>query len=121
MNIVYENHNVLIHKDYNKGFDCNVVLFKNYNRPDESLDIILNICNNSKVIYDMLLNNCVSDRFYVLEIKDNKVISSNKISFESWENIIIRNKKYIMDNLYLLDNSVLSIVQKFLIKRGKLI
>ena len=69
----------------------------------------------------MLLNNGINDRFYVLEIKDNKVISSNKISFESWENICIRNSKYIIDNLYLLDNSVLSKVQKFLIKRGKLI
>lgn len=121
MNIVYENHNILIHKDYNKGFDCNVVLFKNYNRPDESLDIILDICNNTKVIYDMLLNNGINDRFYVLDIENNKVKNCNKISFESWENICIRNKKYIMDNLYLLDNSILNRVQKFLIKRGKLI
>jgi|LakMenE18May11ns_1017448.scaffolds.fasta_scaffold9567955_2 hypothetical protein len=45
MNIVYENHNILIHTIQ----DYYIVLFNNYNRPDDSVHIILDNSVLSKV------------------------------------------------------------------------
>jgi hypothetical protein len=100
-----------------------VILSVDYARIDEYLDDIANnlkgFSYKGKMLFDLVMSNGLSDRFYEAYFDGQRFDNKSFIKLTEIPCSIIEiSNNFYRDNLFLLDNSVLTKPQKFLFKKS---
>lgn len=117
----YNNFHIELLEDENL-----LVVPTNYLRPDFYIeqieDLLISTFPRVNFIYfDFLVKNGTKDRFYKVNISNNRLSLDSMCKVEITQNLESKSNSFFANNIYLINESFLSKSQKFLLKKKLLV